>query len=183
MLDNQPCRFFRSHALFAGDKQCGLRAIVVCYREYGVVPLRDRELSNKVKRDCFERHSFVYGKYRRERGFRRSGIDFVSLTFCASLDVVRYVLSHIWPPVSLACQLVRFIDSQMTVNWCVVMCLYEKSLVLHSPGDHASSVLVPCPFYFLQPMCVNPWFEHLFILLVYGVRGFHFFLGNDSSHW
>src|SRR6266702_6231571 len=116
-------------------------------------------------------------------GSRWSGIDFVSLTFCASLDVVRYILSHVRPPVSSAYQLVRFVDSRMAVNWRVMMCLYEKSFVFHFSGDHASSVLVPCPFYFLQPMCVNPWFEHFFILLVYRVCGFHFFLRNDSSHW
>src|SRR6266702_861296 len=183
MLDNQPRRFFCRHTFLAGDEQCSLRAVMVCYREYGVVPLRDRKLSDKVKRDCFERHSFVYRKYGRECGFCRSGIDFIPLTFCASLDVVRYVLSHIWPPVSSACQLIRFIDSRVTISWRVVVCLYEESLVLHFPGDHALSVLVPRPFYLLQPMCVNPWFEHLFVLLVYGVCGFHFFLGNDSSHW
>src|SRR6266702_5467411 len=92
----------RCYAFFAGDKQCSFCAVMVCYRKYGVVSLRDRELSDKVERDCFERHSFVYGKYRRECGFRRSGIDFISLTFRASLDIVGYVLSHIWPPVSSA---------------------------------------------------------------------------------
>src|SRR6266702_8875945 len=107
----------------------------------------------------------------------------MSLTFRASLDIVGYVLSHIWPPVSSIRQLIRFVDSRMAVSWRVVMCLYEKSLMLHFSGDHASSVFIPCPFYFLQSMCVYPWFEHFFFLLIYGVRGFHFFVRNDSPHW
>ena len=183
MLDNQSCRFFRGHAFFAGDEQCRFCTVVVCYHEYGIVPLRDGEFSNEIERNCFKGHSFMYGKYGQERGFRWSRIDFVSLAFCASLDIVRYVLSHIWPPVSPACQLVRLVNSRVAVSWCIMVCLYEKSSMFHFSGDHASSVLVPCPFYLLQSMCVNPWFEHFFILLIYGVRGFHFFLGNDSSHW
>ncbi len=103
MLDYQSRRFFRSHTFLARDKQCRFRTIVICDRKYGVVPLRDGELSDEIKCDCFERHSFVYGEYGRRCGFCWPGVDFVPLAFRTSLDIIGYVLSHVRPPVPSTC--------------------------------------------------------------------------------
>src|SRR6266702_950046 len=45
-----------------------------------------------------------------------------------------------------------------------------------------SSMFIPYPFYLFQPMCVDPWFEEVFILPIYRVLWFHLFLRHYSTH-
>ncbi len=71
----------------------------------------------------------------------------------------------------------------MSVCQGVVVSLYEQPLVFHFPCYHPSSVFVPGSLDFLQLMSVDPWFDHLLVLAVDWICGFHFFLGQNSSHW
>src|SRR6266702_2001657 len=60
--------------------------------------------------------------------------------------------------------------------------MYQKSMMTCPSGYYTSPIFVPCSFYFLQPMCVDPWSQEVLLLLVYRILWRHFFLGYYSTH-
>ena len=103
MLDNKSRHFFCCHTFLAQDEYGCFGAVVIGNGEYRVISLQDWQFSNEIEGDCFEGHSLAYGEYGLQQ---RSGglcIDFISLTFCASSDVIHHVLLHVQPPVSSTC--------------------------------------------------------------------------------
>ena len=89
-----------THDLFmAWDKNGGFSAIVVDNCENGITPFRFWEFRYEVESDCFKGECFWFGIDRLQRCTDGVCIDFISLAFCAALDIFRDILGHSWPPV------------------------------------------------------------------------------------
>ena len=93
-------------------------------------------------------------------------VDFVLLTFGASLDIFRDVARHPWPPIVSCRQLERARNSRMSVDGGIMVCLDDRSFVISSPSNYSSTSLVPGSVDVFEMMWVDPWFKFVFVLLI-----------------
>ena len=85
------------------------------------------------------------GKIGRNGRLGGTSVDLVSLTFCASSDILYDILSESRPPVRPLDQVCGTTDPWVAVGWGVVSVMNELSQVRGLSGDYHSSVLHPLP--------------------------------------
>ena len=121
MLSVEGCGLFCVNVFGARNELYHLGAIVVGNREDGVISLRNGEFGDEVQCNCFERESFRFRIYGIEWCLRRTCVDFVSLAFCTSSDVIRSVLLKLGPPIVSLKQSYCPINPRVTVYRGVMM--------------------------------------------------------------
>ena len=119
-FEKHSCGFLRRNSFVTGYEVRHFRATLVGDREYGVVPVGQGQLSDEVQRDDFEGSRVLVRIYGLQRGFRRSIVDFVSLTFATPSYVFGHVASQPWPPVAALYEVYRPCDAWVTIRRWVV---------------------------------------------------------------
>ena len=149
----------------------------------GVVSLRLWDFCDEIQGYCFKQQCFWSRVNRLEWHMYRMSIDFISLTVCTSLDIVLDLLTHSWPPVVSWNQLYSVINTWMSIDWWVVVCLNHHSFVVKTSSYYLSYILIPCALNPFESMRVDPGFKCVFVLFIYWVFNCHFFCRDKTVGW